>query len=61
MDVLIYNTQTEGSIPEQIRATAEGASVPVVEVTETVPESAASFARWQVDQLESLAQALAGQ
>ncbi len=60
MDVLVYNTQTEGSIPEQIRATAEGAAVPVVEVTETVPESAASFAQWQIDQLESLSQALTG-
>jgi zinc/manganese transport system substrate-binding protein len=60
IDVLVYNIQTEGSIPEQIRAMAEGASVPVVEVTESVPESADSFAQWQIDQLKSLSQALAG-
>ncbi len=60
MDVLVYNIQTEGSIPQQIRATAESASVPVVEVTESVPVSAPSFAQWQIDQLESLAQALGG-
>ena len=33
----IYNTQTEGSVPEQICTAAEAAGVPVVEVTETVP------------------------
>ncbi len=58
--VLVYNVQTEGSIPEQVRATAEGAGVPVVEVTETVAEGATSFAEWQVAQLESLNQALSG-
>ena len=36
IDVLIYNTQTEGSVPEQIRTAAEAAGVPVVDVTETV-------------------------
>ncbi|WP_370333721.1 metal ABC transporter solute-binding protein, Zn/Mn family [Mycolicibacterium hippocampi] len=58
VDVLIYNTQTEGSVPEQIRATAEQAGVPVVEVTETVPPNTESFQTWQVAQLDSLAEAL---
>ena len=58
VDVLIYNTQTEGSIPEQIRAAAEEAGVPVVEVTETVPPNTESFQTWQVAQLDSLGQAL---
>ena len=40
IDVLIYNPQTEGSIPDQIRAAAERANVPVVTVTETVPQDA---------------------
>ncbi len=35
VDVLIYNTQTEGSVPEQIRTAAEAADIPVVEITET--------------------------
>ena len=34
--MLIYNRQTEGAVPEQLRAAAEQAGVPVVEVTETV-------------------------
>ncbi|MEH3141539.1 MAG: zinc ABC transporter substrate-binding protein [Mycobacterium kyogaense] len=58
VDVLIYNTQTEGSVVEQIRAAAEQAGVPVVNVTETVPPNTESFQTWQVEQLTSLAKAL---
>ena len=57
-DVLIYNTQTEGSVPEQIRAAAESAGIPVVDVTETVPPGTDSFEAWQVQQLDALAKAL---
>jgi zinc/manganese transport system substrate-binding protein len=58
VDVLIYNTQTEGSIPAQIRTAAEQAGVPVVEVTETVPPGQDSFVGWQDAQLSALAKAL---
>ncbi|MCH9669265.1 MAG: zinc ABC transporter substrate-binding protein [Actinomycetia bacterium] len=58
VDVLIYNAQTEGSVPERIRAAAEEAGVPVVEVTETMPPGSPSFQTWQVTQLDSLAKAL---
>jgi zinc/manganese transport system substrate-binding protein len=58
IDVLIYNTQTSGSIPEQLRADAEDAGVPVVEVTESPSEEGGSFLAWQVDQLEALSDAL---
>ncbi|MGO9152763.1 metal ABC transporter solute-binding protein, Zn/Mn family [Mycobacterium sp.] len=58
VDVLIYNTQTEGSIPEQIRSAAEQAGVPVVNVTETVPPGQTSFESWQCAQLTALAKAL---
>ncbi|MDG4665326.1 zinc ABC transporter substrate-binding protein [Mycobacterium sp. 236(2023)] len=57
VDVLIYNTQTEGSVPEQIRGAAEQAGVPVVEVTETLPPEVKSFQDWQVAQLDALAKA----
>ncbi len=59
MAVLIYNTQTEGSIPEQIRDVATGSSVPVVDVTETVPPGVDSFVAWQLAQLNALRAALA--
>jgi zinc/manganese transport system substrate-binding protein len=58
VDVLIYNTQTEGSVPEQLRAAADQAGVPVVDVTETVPPGTTSFTTWQTDQLTALAEAL---
>jgi zinc/manganese transport system substrate-binding protein len=58
IDVLVVNTQTEGSIPEQLRSVADKAGVPVVEVTETVPAGAASFVDWQVAQLRALSEAL---
>jgi zinc/manganese transport system substrate-binding protein len=58
IDVLIYNSQTEGSIPEQIRSAAEKAGVPVVNVTETVPPGQTSFEGWQYGQLLALGKAL---
>lgn len=58
IDVLVYNTQTEGPTPEQIRGVADDADVPVVDVTETVPPGTTSFVTWQVDQLTALATAL---
>ncbi len=58
-DVLIYNTQTEGSIPEQLRQSAETSSVPVVDVTETVAPGFDTFEAWQVSQLDALEKALA--
>jgi zinc/manganese transport system substrate-binding protein len=58
IDVLIYNAQTEGSLPDQIDAAAEEAGVPVVTVTETVPPGATTFAGWQDAQLTALAKAL---
>lgn len=58
VDVLIYNTQTEGSVPQQLRSAAEQAGVPVVEVTETPAPGAPTFEAWQVDQLTALAEAL---
>jgi zinc/manganese transport system substrate-binding protein len=59
VDVLIYNTQTSGSVPEQLRATAEQAGVPVVEVTESPADADSSFVAWQVAQLSTLTDALA--
>ena len=58
IDVLVYNTQTEGSIPEQIRAAAKESRIPVVEVTETVAPGETTFVDWQEKQLTALAGAL---
>lgn len=58
VDVLIVNTQTRGAGQDQLRAAAQQAQVPVVEVTETMPADAASFPAWQVEQLTALAKVL---
>jgi zinc/manganese transport system substrate-binding protein len=57
-DVLIYNTQTSGSVPEQLRSAAEDAGVPVVEVTESPSDVNGSFVAWQLAQLSALSDAL---
>lgn len=58
IDVLAVNTQTEGSLPASVRATAEDAGVPVVEVTESQPADGGSFVSWQLAQLRQLSDAL---
>jgi zinc/manganese transport system substrate-binding protein len=58
VDVLIVNTQTEGQLPDQLRATAEHAGIPVVEVTESPPDPSGSFVAWQLAQLRRLSTAL---
>ena len=57
--MLIVNTQTEGSLPAQLRSVAEDAGVPIVEVTEPCPPAGLVVA-WQVDQLTALRAALGG-
>jgi zinc/manganese transport system substrate-binding protein len=58
VDVLVYNTQTSGAVPEQLRNAAERAGVPVVEVSESPADPDGSFVSWQVDQLRELSKAL---
>ncbi|MCW2739799.1 MAG: hypothetical protein JWR45_221 [Blastococcus sp.] len=57
-DVLIYNTQTRGSVPGQLRSAADQADVPTVEVTESPADATGSFVAWQLGQLEALSEAL---
>ena len=56
--MLVYNTQTSGSVPEQLRAAAEDAGVPVVEVSESPTDADGSFVAWQLAQLTELSDAL---
>lgn len=58
VDVLIYNTQTSGTVPERLRAAAERGGVPVVDVSESPPHPNGSFVAWQVAQLRELSDAL---
>ncbi|MFZ2173098.1 MAG: zinc ABC transporter substrate-binding protein [Rhodococcus sp. (in: high G+C Gram-positive bacteria)] len=54
---LVYNAQTQDRVTQDIRATAETAGIPVVEVTETLPEGL-DYIQWQTDTAEALASAL---
>lgn len=58
IDVLVYNAQTAGSLPDRLRSAADEAGVPVVDVTESAPDDDGSFVEWQVDQLDRLSDAL---
>jgi zinc/manganese transport system substrate-binding protein len=58
MGVLIFNTQTESAVTEQLREIAQDKGVPVVAVTETMPPGATSFVAWQLGQLQAMAAAL---
>lgn len=54
---LILNAQTETPTTEQVRQAAEAVGVPVVEVTETLPDGT-DYLGWMTAQVESLTAAL---
>jgi zinc/manganese transport system substrate-binding protein len=55
VSALVYNTQTQTEVTKQLQDAAQKASVPIVDVTETLP-SGTDYLTWQrqaVDQLAS--------
>jgi len=56
--LLAYNEQTSGPVTEQVRAAAEDAGVPVVSLTETLPEGE-DYIGWMSANLDALEGALA--
>ncbi|OLT01450.1 hypothetical protein BJF90_32100 [Pseudonocardia sp. CNS-004] len=55
---LVVNAQTETPSTDQVRNAAQTAGVPVVEMTETLPEGATGYADWMGGQIDALAGAL---
>ncbi|MFB9906144.1 metal ABC transporter solute-binding protein, Zn/Mn family [Allokutzneria oryzae] len=55
--LLIYNPQTESGVTKQVKAKAAAAGLPVVELTETLPEGK-NYQQWMSDQVDALAKAL---
>ena len=55
--VLVYNEQTATEVTRKVRTAAEGAGVPVVQVTETLP-AGSDYLTWQSDTADRLAAAL---
>jgi zinc/manganese transport system substrate-binding protein len=56
--VLVYNEQTSGPQTEKAEAAAEAAGIPVVPVTETLPEGK-DYLGWMTANVDALANALA--
>ncbi|WP_280395128.1 metal ABC transporter solute-binding protein, Zn/Mn family [Nocardia brasiliensis] len=54
---LVYNVQTQDKITKELRAIAQSAGIPVVEVTETLPDGV-DYIQWQTKNAEALAAAL---
>lgn len=57
VEALVYNTQTQDAVTQDIRSTAEAAGIPVVEVTETLPEGL-TYIEWQTKAATDLEAAL---
>ncbi|MCO1579028.1 zinc ABC transporter substrate-binding protein [Crossiella sp. SN42] len=55
--VLVYNPQTESPVTKQVKENAVKANVPVVELTETLPEGK-DYPQWMGEQIDKLAAAL---
>jgi zinc/manganese transport system substrate-binding protein len=60
VQVLIYNPQAETPVTSQIRTAAEAAGIPVVTMTETLPENT-DYRGWMSAQIDALSTALQGQ
>ena len=57
--VLMNNAQTETPVTTSLRESANRSGVPVVDVTETLPEGVTSYVDWMTKQVDALAAALA--
>jgi zinc/manganese transport system substrate-binding protein len=55
---LVVDAQTVTPTTQQIRSVAEAAGVPVVEMTETLPEGQADYVSWMAGQVDALASAV---
>ncbi len=58
--VLLYNSQATSPVTESIKTLAGASGVPVVGVSETIPQSGESFVDWQLAQLTAIEAALGG-
>ncbi|GGS16542.1 metal ABC transporter solute-binding protein, Zn/Mn family [Actinokineospora fastidiosa] len=59
VEAVVFNQQTATPVTEAVKATAERAGVPVVGMTETLPEGVSGYLEWMTTQVDSLAAAVA--
>lgn len=55
---LVNNEQTETPVTNQLGAAAKAAGVPIVQVTETLPEGVGGYVDWMTKQVDALSSAL---
>jgi zinc/manganese transport system substrate-binding protein len=55
---VVNNEQTETPVTKQLNETASSAGIPVVNVTETLPEGVSGYLDWMTKQVEALSGAL---
>lgn len=58
IEVLLYNVQTVSAATQHVLELATRARIPVVGVSETMPPSAGTYQKWQLDQAKALEAAL---
>ncbi|MDN5747610.1 MAG: zinc ABC transporter substrate-binding protein [Pseudonocardia sp.] len=58
IEALILNSQTQTPTTEQVRQAARAGGVPVVEMSETLPDGAAGYLAWMGSQVDALSAAL---
>lgn len=55
---LVNNAQTETAVTNSLKEAADGAGIPIVEVTETLPEGVTDYVEWMSSVVDALAGAL---
>jgi zinc/manganese transport system substrate-binding protein len=58
--VLLYNAQVTSPATQQIKALASKSSIPIVGVSETIPQGQPNFQAWQIAQAKAILTALGG-
>lgn len=58
VSVFAYNTQTSGPQAEALRTEADSSGIPIVEVTETMPEGT-DYVTWMTETVDAVEQAIA--
>jgi zinc/manganese transport system substrate-binding protein len=58
VSALVNNSQTETAVTMQLIGTARAAGVPVVDVTETLPDGVTGYLPWMTGQVRALAAAV---
>ncbi len=59
--LLVNNAQTESPVTTQLGDKARAAGLPVVDVTESLPEGVTDYVVWMSKQVDALAEAVAKQ